>query len=244
MNGAQPPEERESLINEIDTILEDLKKDQEGYVREMKLKTKPLEEINEKEPIKELEIEKEEDINEIEPIRELEIEQDDINEIEQEEVEIENPKEEYIEFLQHLQEEPKNDPPEDREAEIEQSLESKENQQILETLFEHPYEPFPEKVENNELNILMIKGPNNPEKALDNLRHHRPIQEFLKEGDEETPSCSYHYNQINSWESIQEPLHDTIERNRELPDIEVIKIKTSFSVLMEYHSKTPDHGDL
>jgi hypothetical protein len=30
----------------------------------------------------------------------------------------------------------------------------------------------------------MIKELDNPEKALDNLRHHRPVQEFIKEGDE------------------------------------------------------------
>jgi hypothetical protein len=170
------PEERKSLINEIDTILEDIKKDQEGYVRELKLKTEPLkeqeEDVNEhleeqddvskplkeaekeplkeaeKDPLKELLTNKsfeafEKEIFEEfkpsfykEPLKEDKIEQEDIHEIEQEDLremspELENPKEEYVEFFHHLQEEPKNDTPVDREAAIEGSLESKERHQIL-----------------------------------------------------------------------------------------------------------------
>jgi hypothetical protein len=155
------------------------------------------------------------------------------------EASFEHPEEEYIEFLQNLQEEPK-ETPVDREEAIEKSIESKEKHQILETLLEHPYKPFSEK--DNNLNILMIKDHDNTEKALDNLKHHRPTQEFIKEGEEETPSCSYRYNQVNSMESIQEVLHDMIERNQKIPDVEVIKVKPVFSVLMESQSKTTGHG--
>jgi hypothetical protein len=192
----------------------------------------------EKKPLKELEIEQEQEEAHESPLKieqeeasepSFEIDQDDMNE-----ASFEYPEEEYIEFLHNLQNKP-NETPVDRDEAIEESLEYKEKQQILETLLEH-------LEKDNDLNILMIKEPDNTEKALDNLKHHRPTQEFIKEGDEETPSCSYHYNQVNSMESIQEALHDVIERNRMIPDVEVIIVKPAFSVLMEYHSKTASHG--
>jgi hypothetical protein len=89
----------------------------------------------------------------------------------------------------------------------------------------------------------MIKEPDNPEKTLDNLGHNRPVQEFIKEGDEAS-SRSYHYNQVNSWELIQGALCETIERNMLISGVEVIMIKPIFLVSKEYHSKTACHGGL
>jgi hypothetical protein len=116
----------------------------------------------------------------------------------------------------------------------------KENQQILETLIKNPYKPWDEKIDD--LNIIIIKEPDNPEKALANLREHRPTKELVIVGDNETPACSYHYNQINSMEMIKDALHDTIERNKRIPNLVAFKIKPTFSILLEYHSKSPGHG--
>jgi hypothetical protein len=66
-------EERQSLINEIDTILEDIKEDQDGNITVSSLK---------KEPVKELEIKEQEvnkpslEVEQQEPLKELEIEQE------------------------------------------------------------------------------------------------------------------------------------------------------------------------
>jgi hypothetical protein len=126
-------EERQSLINEIDTILEDIKEDQNGNIGMSSPEKKPHEELEikqEKEEVSENlnELKKEQDDTnepsfEKKPLKKLEIEQEDINEPS---TEIEKPQEEYIEFLHNLQEESKKEAPTDREEAIEDSIESKE----------------------------------------------------------------------------------------------------------------------
>jgi hypothetical protein len=88
----------------------------------------------------------------------------------------------------------------------------------------------------------LIKEPDNLEKALENLKAHRPIQEFIQEGKDEDPSTSYHYNQIDSWDAVLDALLDVYERNKTIPGVVAFKIKAAFSIQVEYHSKTPGHG--
>jgi hypothetical protein len=150
----------------------------------------------------------------------------------------------YLKFLNELQEEPTKNRSKDRSRDqmIEELLESNERRELLETLLEHPFVPFPRRVENNDLHILLIKEPDNLEKALENLKAHRPIQEFIQEGKDEDPSTSYHYNQIDSWDAVLDSLLDVYERNKTIPGVVAFKIKAAFSIQVEYHSKTPGHG--
>jgi hypothetical protein len=88
----------------------------------------------------------------------------------------------------------------------------------------------------------LIKEPDNLERALENLKTYCPIQEFIQEGSDEDFSFLYHYNQINSRDAVVDALRDGIVRNRSIADIVDHKIKATFAILMEYHSKTPGHG--
>jgi hypothetical protein len=112
-----------------------------------------------------------------------------------------SPKEQYIDFLKSLQDKSKLEG-----TALFQNIEFKERMQMRNQLLEHPYKPFVEK--ENDLNILLIKEPELPEKALEDLETHRPTEEFVIDGDETGPSTIYHYNQINSWDSIREALYD------------------------------------
>jgi hypothetical protein len=56
----------------------------------------------------------------------------------------------------------------------------------------------------NDLNGLMIKEPELPDKTLENLEIHRTTEEMAVDGDESGPSTGYYFNQINSWNSIKE----------------------------------------
>jgi hypothetical protein len=50
-----------------------------------------------------------------------------------------------------------------------------------------------------------------PDKALEDLEAHRPPEELIIDGDESGLSTAYHYNQINSWDSIKDAFYDIIE---------------------------------
>jgi hypothetical protein len=107
-------------------------------------------------------------------------------------------------------------------------------------LLEHPYKPFTEK--ENDLNILLIKEPELPEKAFENLEIHKPCEEMTIDGSETGPSTVYHFHQIGFWDYIKEAFYEVFERNMNLLGVRVIKIGVSFSILIEFHGHKGFHG--
>jgi hypothetical protein len=107
-------------------------------------------------------------------------------------------------------------------------------------LLTNTYNHFDEK--DNDLGVILINEPADLEMSKENLDNSRPTTIVDIEGDKSEPNTSYSFNKIGSWEDIQDAFREVVDHNRDIKNVNAIKIKASFAIQLEYHSHYPGHG--
>jgi hypothetical protein len=108
-----------------------------------------------------------------------------------------------------------------------------ERDEMYNFLKDHSYEEFIE--DRDVLKAIMISWPVNLEGSQRRLLSSRPSEDFIIQGEKEDAEITFQFNQISEWFHIELALGLIIGRCSEW-GFKDMKIRISFSILIEYHN--------